>query len=130
MAHAERELGDQEVICRLPASDRTQRTADFRALFADAFIDHERTLDGVRWTLRAGAATEAESRRLADLEARCCDGVRFSVDRRGDRVVWEITGPGTAKPLLDAFYTLPILVRSDDGARQLWDTLDGGTCGP
>ena len=80
--------------------------------------------------LRASEATEAESRRLAALEARCCDGVRFQVERRGDDVLWTITGPPEAQATLDAFYELPVLVRSDDGARALWDALDGAACGP
>jgi hypothetical protein len=113
-----------------PAADRRQRTADFRALLADAFVDRARTAHGVRWLLRADERTEAESHRLAALEARCCDGLRFDVQRLGDRVLWDISGPGTARATLDAFYELPTLVRSDDGARALWEALDGAACGP
>ena len=116
--------------CTLPVADRAQRTADFRALLADAFVDRSRTTHGVRWMLRANEGTESESRRLAALEARCCDGVRFEVQRLGDRVLWEIRGPASAQATLDAFYELPVLVRSDDGARALWDALDGAACGP
>jgi hypothetical protein len=117
-------------VCRLPPADRAQRTADFRALFDGTSIGRARIADGVRWTLAAGAATEAQSRRLAELEARCCDGVRFAVERRGDAIVWEITGPPASQATLDAFYELPILMRSDEGAQALWDALDGGACGP
>lgn len=116
--------------CRLPPADRAQRTADFRALFDGAFVDRARLVSGVRWTLRAGDTTEAESGRLAALEARCCDGVRFEVSRQGDRIVWDISGPPTAAATLDAFYELPLLVRTDDGARTLWERLDGAACGP
>jgi hypothetical protein len=116
--------------CRLAPADRAQRTADFRALFADAPVERARIAGGVAWLLPAGAATEAESRRLAELETRCCDGIRFAVNRRGDRVVWDITGPPEAAATLDAFYELPILVRSDEGTRTLWDALDGPACGP
>jgi hypothetical protein len=116
--------------CSLPAADRAQRTADFRSLLADTFIDRGRTAHGVRWLLRADAHTEAESHRLAALEARCCDGVRFDVQRIGDRVLWDISGPVAAQATLDAFHELPLLVRSDDGARRLWDALDGAACGP
>ncbi len=116
--------------CSLPPADRAQRTADFRALFADAWISRTRTAIGVLWKLRATNATDAESRRLAALEARCCDGIRFDIARRGAEVVWEITGPATSAAILDAFYELPVLVQSDDGARTLWDALDGAACGP
>jgi hypothetical protein len=111
-------------ICRLPPGDRPQRTADFRALFDGTLLGRQRLGHGVRWTLRASDATEAQSRRLADLEARCCDGIRFDVERRGDQVIWAITGPPESAAALDAFYELPLLVRSDDGARALWDALD------
>jgi hypothetical protein len=116
--------------CSLPIADRAQRTADFRALLADAFRDRTRSAGSVQWMLRASDSTEAESLRLAALEARCCDGVRFQVERRGDDVLWTITGPPAAQGTLDAFYELPILVRSEDGARALWDALDGAACGP
>lgn len=116
--------------CSLPIADRAQRTADFRALLAGAFRDRTRSAGSVQWMLRASESTETESRRLAALEARCCDGVRFHVERRGDDVLWTITGPPAAQGTLDAFYELPILVRSDDGARALWDALDHAACGP
>jgi hypothetical protein len=116
--------------CRLPAAGRAQRTADFRALLGEAFVDRARTAHGVRWLLRADAGTEAESHRLAAAEARCCDGVHFAVQRLGDRVLWDISGPAGTRATLDAFYDLPILVRSDEGARQLWSALDASTCGP
>jgi len=116
-------------ICRLPPADRAQRTADFRALFADAWIGRTRTAIGVLWKIRATDASDAESRRLATLEAHCCDGLRFEIARRGAEVVWEITGPATAAAILDAFYELPVLVQSDDGARTLWDALDAAPHG-
>lgn len=116
--------------CSLPTADRAQRTADFRALFANAFVDRARTMHGVRWLLRADERTEAESHRLAALEARCCDGIRFDVQRLGDRVLWDISGPATAHATLDTFYELPVAVRSDEAARALWAALDGAACGP
>lgn len=73
--------------CRLPPADRAQRTADFRALFDGTFVDRARLPTGVCWTLRPSETTEAESRRLAALEARCCDGVRFEVSREAERIV-------------------------------------------
>lgn len=121
---------NESTVCRLPLSDRALRTADFRALFADTLVDRVRLSDGVRWTLRANETTETESRRLAALEARCCDGIRFDVAREGNELVWRISGPPSAKATLDALYDLPILVRSDESADQLWATLDAAACGP
>ena len=111
--------GESGPSCSLPVADCAQRTADFRALLADAFRERSRSSGGVQWILRAIGSTEAESHRLAALEARCCDVVRFHVERRGDEVLWTISGPAAAQAILDAFYELPVLVRSDDGARAL-----------
>ncbi len=121
---------NETTVCRLPINDRAQRIADFRALFADTLVDRARVSDGVRWTLRALTTTETESHRLAALEARCCDGISFDVVRQGDQVVWQITGPASVKATLDAFYELPILVRDDARANELWTTLDTAACGP
>jgi hypothetical protein len=113
----------------LPVADRAQRTADFRGLFADALVERQRLQGGVRWTLRAGASTESESRRLAALEERCCDGIRFEIQRHGDLVIWQIAGPAAADRTLDALFELPAMITSDEGAASLWNTLDTAACG-
>jgi len=115
---------NESTVCRLPLSDRAQRTADFRALFADTLVNRVRLSDGVLWTLRANDTTETESRRLAALEARCCDGIRFDVAREGHELVWRISGPPSARATLDALYELPILVRSDESGNELWAALE------
>jgi hypothetical protein len=113
----------------LPPADREQRTRDFRALFEGALVDRRRDASGVLWILSARQQTEAESRRLATLEERCCDGIRIAVTRDGHVITWQITGPAAAAGTLDAFYDLPMLV-VDDRAAELWARLDGGACGP
>lgn len=124
------ELMNEPIVCRLPVSDRARRTTDFRALFADTLVDRTGVPDGVRWTQRALPTTESESRRLAALETRCCDGIRFDIVRAGDHVVWQITGPESARTTLDALYDLPMLVRHDARANELWTALDTAVCGP
>lgn len=134
--------------CSLPPADRPQRTRDFQALFAGAFVDRVRTPDGVAWRLLYSAATERESRRLADLECRCCDGITFDVriearpreqpeeqpeESPGERfVVWEIRAPADAGAeagaLLDVFYEFPVLVKTDEGASAMWSRLDAHAC--
>jgi hypothetical protein len=68
--------------------------------------------------------------RLAALEARCCDRIRFDVVRDDDQVVWRITGPASSQATLDAFYEVPNLVREDARANELWAALDAAGCGP
>lgn len=85
-------MGDSSK-CVLPVSDRKERTMDFRALFATGLLDRQKSPGVVQWMLRAGPGVEVESRRLAKLEERCCDGIVFAVRAAGDRVLWQISGP-------------------------------------
>lgn len=114
--------------CSLPPADRPQRTRDFQALFAGAFVDRVRTPDGVAWRLPYSLATERESRRLAELERRCCDGVTFDVRIDEGFVVWEIRAPAEGGALLDVFYAFPVLVTTDEGASAVWSRLDAHAC--
>jgi hypothetical protein len=121
---------ERQVVCRLPVADRAQRAADFRRLFGAAVVQRTRFEDGVCWTWQGDEAAEAESRRLAALEARCCDGVRFEVTREDGLIAWRITGPSSARRTLDAFHALPDLVATAERAQALWDALDAAACGP
>lgn len=115
-------------VCRLPPSDRAQRSADFRRLFENTLLDRTRDGHNVLWTLRATPVSERESHRLASLETRCCDGIQFDVRGEEDEIVWRITGPPAAAAVLDAFYELPVLVTTER-ANELWTALDRATCG-
>jgi hypothetical protein len=115
-------------VCSLPPADRQQRTQDFRALFDGALLDRRRDADGVSWLLSANDRVELESRRLAALEARCCDGIGIAITRHADAITWRITGPPSAARMLEAFYELPVLVADDVRARELWASLDGAGC--
>ena len=119
----------ERIVCRLPSGDRAQRTADFRALFSAGIVERQRSLGGVRWTLRAQPGVEDESRRLAALEERCCDGITFEIRGDGDVVYWDITGPKAAAATLDVLFHLPMSVMSDEGAAGVWRALDAAACG-
>jgi hypothetical protein len=117
-------------MCRLPPADRAQRTADFRALFSGGIVERQRANRGVRWTLRAAPGVEEESRRLAALEERCCDGITFQIRRDGDLLHWDIAGRQAAAATLDALFDLPVKVMSNEGADAVWRALDAAGCGP
>jgi hypothetical protein len=118
----------EQIVCRLRPADRAQRTADFRALFSGWLVGRERSSLGVRWMLRAQPGAEEESRRLAALEERCCDGIRFDIRRQGDEVHWDISGPRAAAATLDVLFELPVKVMNDDGADAVWRALDAAGC--
>jgi hypothetical protein len=120
----------ERIVCRLPPADRAQRTADFRALFSRGIVERQRTASGVRWTLRAERGVEDESRRLAALEERCCDGITFGIRRDGDVVHWDIDGPNAAAATIDVLFELPVNVMSNEGADAVWRALDAASCGP
>jgi hypothetical protein len=122
------ESTDSIVACRLSIGDRAQRTTDFRRLFDNTVLARTRDEHNVVWRLRATERSEGESHRLAALEARCCDGIRFDVRREGDEIVWRIAGPPSARSVLDAFYELPLLVTTER-ATDLWAALDSASCG-
>lgn len=117
-------------VCRLPVADRAQRTAEFRALFESALVKRTRLADQVEWELRASDTIEAESRRLAALEAHCCNGLRFEVVREQKRVLWRITATPESQTLLDAFFAWPDLVSEEASAAAFWEAVDGARCGP
>jgi hypothetical protein len=119
----------ERIACRLPPADRAQRTADFRALFSGGIVERQRASQGVRWTLRAAAGLEEESRRLAALEERCCDGITFEIRRDGDLLHWDIAGPTAAAATLDVLFDLPVKVMSNEGADAVWRALDAAGCG-
>jgi hypothetical protein len=120
----------ERIVCRLPPADRAQRTADFRALFSGGLVERQRTSESVRWTLRTAPGVEEESRRLAALEERCCDGITFEIRRDGDLLHWDIAGPTAAAATLDVLFDLPLKVMSNEGADAIWRALDAAGCGP
>jgi hypothetical protein len=120
----------EHIMCRLPPAERAQRTADFRALFSGGLVERQRASQSVRWTLRAAPGVEEESRRLAALEERCCDGITFEIRRDGDLLHWDIAGPKTAGATLDVLFDLPVKVMSHEGADAIWRALDAAGCGP
>ena len=78
----------------------------YRALFADALVAAERTEAGVRWTLRADDGIEGRVRELAALEEGCCAFLRMNVVVDERHVVWDVSGPESAREFLDGYIAL------------------------
>lgn len=110
--------GKDAATCSLPSHQLTGRGNDFRALFTNAFVRGERIGESVVWYLRNLPGIEMESRRLAALETTCCSALRFTFSVDEQHVVWRITGPASARALLDLFGRLPTLVQTDVGIQE------------
>jgi hypothetical protein len=110
---ANRTGGKVAATCSLPLDQLSERGKQFQALFANAFVRSERIGESVVWYLRKLPEIEMESRRLAALETTCCSALRFDVSVDEQHVVWRITGPTSARALLDLFGQLPMLVLTD-----------------
>ena len=81
------------VACTLGPSDLADRRADWARLDVRA---REEIPAGLR--LHYAAEAEADLERLAALERGCCAWATWSVARRDDAVVLEVTAPADAVP--------------------------------
>ena len=98
---------DIPIVCTLqPGEETRDALQQYRALFADALVSAERTATGVRWTLRADDGVEARVRALAALEEGCCAFLRMGVAVDGHHVVWDVSGPESAREFLDGYIGL------------------------
>jgi hypothetical protein len=99
------------VVCDLThAPDSAeQRLAEYRRLFAAAFVSRERTTDGMRWRLRAGPGIEAWAQDLAARENACCAFMTNTISVVGGQVLWDATtiDDPSARAVLDLFFDLP-----------------------
>jgi hypothetical protein len=99
------------VVCDLSnAPDSAeQRLDEYRRLFAAAFVSRERTIDGMRWRLRADPGIEAWAHDLAARENACCAFMTNTISVDGGQVVWDATtiDDPSAHAVLDLFFDLP-----------------------
>jgi hypothetical protein len=88
-----------------------QRLDEYARLFAAAFASKERTIDGVRWRLRADPGVEAWAQDLAARENACCAFMTNTISVAGGHVLWDATtttiDDPSARAVLDLFFALP-----------------------
>ncbi|MDQ3721131.1 MAG: hypothetical protein M3350_10195 [Actinomycetota bacterium] len=88
--------------CSLDEAALAERRERWRRLTARALISAERTPDGARQRLRAGAGVEGELRELIALEADCCPTLSFELSV-GEELSLEVRGPAHAEDVLTLF---------------------------
>jgi hypothetical protein len=113
------------IVCDTTTAPDTgpERIQEYQRLFAQALIGRERTVEGIRFRLRADEGIEAWVRDLAAREKACCSFFDFDISTVGDQVHWDATviDDDIARSILDEFYDLPETVA--DGADVLEDRL-------
>jgi hypothetical protein len=105
---------DEPIACTLDGSGMRQRLDEFRDAFRRGYIGGERTAGGVRWRFGGAPGLEVELRSLAEREQACCRFFRFDIRAIGDEIWWDsdVDNP-EARPILEAFFTLPISVEEE-----------------
>jgi hypothetical protein len=95
---------DQPIACTLSSDDYRTRVADLAALADRALRAREPTLGGARLTFAGDERTEHELRAAIAAEATCCAFLRFGLERRGDVLVLDVSGPPEARPVIAALF--------------------------
>jgi hypothetical protein len=91
---------DQPIACSLSPTDRAVRKDDLGALARRALRSREPLPDGARLTFAAHGDTERELRAVVAAEAECCPFLSFDLDRDGDLLRLDVTGPNDAQPII------------------------------
>jgi hypothetical protein len=97
---------DTPNTCSLDSAGQEKRFGEFAELASVALVDAVRTPDGARLQLRRDDSVEASLRRLIEAERRCCSFLEFAVDLRCAGILVEVSGPPSARPLIDRLFDL------------------------
>jgi hypothetical protein len=97
-------MTDLHLACTLTPDVMTDRLASINQLAQDGLIARESTDAGLRVRLRDAEDIERRTRHLIAAESSCCSFLTFSLERVGDELVLEISGPDDARPVIDLFF--------------------------
>lgn len=95
---------DQPIACSLSSTDHAQRIEDLAALSAQALLDRIRIDGGQRLVFVDAPGTESGLRTAIDAEAACCAFLSLTLRRDGHRLLLDITGPDTARPIIEQLF--------------------------
>lgn len=97
---------DTPSTCSLDDADQEKRFGEFAELAAVALVEAVRTPDGARLLLRHDDSVQASLWRLIEAERRCCSFLEFAVDAGDAGIRVEVSGPPSARPLIDRLFDL------------------------
>jgi hypothetical protein len=100
--------------CSLDSAGQEKRFGEFAELASVALVEAVRTPHGARLLLRRDDSVLASLGSLIEAERRCCSFLEFRVEA-GDPGLWvEVSGPPSARSLIDRLFDLePAASRSD-----------------
>jgi hypothetical protein len=91
---------EQTIACSLNAADYAARRQQTAEIARDALMSRDLVEGGARLTFAATDATERELREVIAAEADCCSFLRFELDRDGETLRLNVTGPADAQPII------------------------------
>jgi hypothetical protein len=94
------------IACTLDGTAATDRAGELERLCADALVGRERTQAGARLRFRDADGVERRVRDLVAKEEACCAFMTSTVTVVGGEVLWDVSVPEDARPLLDDWYGL------------------------
>ena len=86
------------IACTLAPSEYRDRIAELSRIRDGALLSRERIEAGERLTFREDV--EAELRAAIAAEAACCSFLAMRLERRGDTLLLDVTGPPEAQPVI------------------------------
>jgi hypothetical protein len=92
---------DQPIACSLSATDLDERRRELAALRRDALLDRTAIPGGVRLAFADAPGTAGRLAAAIDAEAACCPFLTLALERDGDRLVLDVTGPADALPAIE-----------------------------
>ena len=95
---------DQPVACSLTAAAYAERLCELRALGRSALLARDRIAGGERLVFRDAPDVERALRAAIEAEAECCPFLTMTLERRGGRLVLEVSGPEEAQPVIAALW--------------------------
>ena len=91
---------DQPIACSLSATDHAERMEQLAALRREALLVPLTHEGGERLVFVDAPGIEPVCVQRSDAEAACCSFLRLTLERDGHRLLLDITGPETARPII------------------------------
>lgn len=101
-------MPDTPNTCSLDSAGQEKRFGEFAELASAALVEAVRTPDGARLLLRHDDSVQVSLLRLIEAERRCCSFLEFAVDVRDSGIRVEVSGPRSARLLIDRLFDLEL----------------------